>query len=85
MQYSIFSVIFTNTYCCTNSTTHPIKLTYIIGIIEPTGSRDNISAVVVKLPGAKLGNANGGGVMARRAERAEQEKASESNANESNK
>lgn len=33
------------------------------------GSRDNISAVVVQLPGAVMGDVNNGGVLARRASR----------------
>jgi len=45
----------------------------VVDVALLKGSRDNISAVVVKLPGARIGDASGGGVMARRAARAEQE------------
>lgn len=41
------------------------------------GSRDNISAVVVQLPGAIIGPASGGGVAARRAKREEAAAAAE--------
>lgn len=41
----------------------------IVDISLNKGSRDNISAVVVQLPGAKFGPASGGGVMMRRQRR----------------
>lgn len=37
--------------------------------VVSVGSRDNISAVVVQLPGATIGPASGGGVLGRRTAR----------------
>jgi hypothetical protein len=41
----------------------------MIAFIRLLGSKDNISAVVVQLPGATIGCASGGGVMMRRERR----------------
>ncbi len=41
----------------------------MIDLALDKGSKDNISAVVAKLPGARFGPASNGGVDARRAER----------------
>jgi len=46
----------------------------LVDIALLKGSRDNISAVVVRFPGATIGPAETGGVMARRAKREAQEK-----------
>ena len=50
--------------------TDPVKTAEeMVDLSLNKGSKDNVSAVVVNLPGAKFGDASGGGVEARRQQR----------------